>query len=110
MVAWESRGQTLAWEGLKMIPPPLAVRPELTADDVAWLNDQMALTERPPVRYARELPVPALPSGAALRPPTGRGTHVMSTQMAPDYEPPSMSLLPQPASDASWIAMTEVRG
>jgi hypothetical protein len=41
-----------------MIPPPLAIRPELTEDDVRWLNDQMALVDRPPVQYARELPRP----------------------------------------------------
>jgi hypothetical protein len=58
MAAPESRGQTLVWEALKMIPPPVAVMPELTAEDVAWLNDQMALTDRPPVSYARELPRP----------------------------------------------------
>lgn len=51
-------GQKLNHAGVAMIPPPVAVVPELTADDVAWLNDQMALTERPPVRYARELPRP----------------------------------------------------
>lgn len=39
-------------------PPRLDVRPELAADDVAWLNDQMALIDRPEVRYARELPRP----------------------------------------------------
>lgn len=39
-------------------PPRLAVLPELTADDVAWLNKHLALTEQPPVRYARELPCP----------------------------------------------------
>lgn len=62
--------QKLLRSGVAMIPPPLAVMPELAADDVAWLNEQMALTGRPPVRYARELPVP-LPS-AGLRLPTER--------------------------------------
>jgi len=42
------------------LPARLAVRPELTAADVTWLNDQLALTERPPVRYARELPRPPI--------------------------------------------------
>jgi hypothetical protein len=56
-------GQRTNLAGVAMIPPPLAVCPELTADDVAWLNEQMALTDRPPVRYARELPIPPLPSG-----------------------------------------------
>lgn len=32
------------------LPPPLAVHPELTSEDVAWLNDQLALAGRP-VRY-----------------------------------------------------------
>jgi hypothetical protein len=55
-------GQKLNAAGVAMIPPPLAVRPELTADDVAWLNEQMAHTERPPVRYAREMPLPPMGS------------------------------------------------
>lgn len=61
--AIDNWGQKLNAAGVAMIPPPLAVRPELTADDVAWLNEQMALTDRPPVRYARDLPVPVPPSG-----------------------------------------------
>lgn len=59
--AIDNWGQKLNAAGVAMIPPPLAVRPELTADDVAWLNEQMALTERPPVRYARKLPDPPRP-------------------------------------------------
>lgn len=39
-----------------MIPPPLAIRPELTDGDVAWLNGQLALVDTPQVRYARMLP------------------------------------------------------
>jgi hypothetical protein len=39
-------------------PPRMDVRPELTTEDVAWLNKQMALTESPPVRYARRMPRP----------------------------------------------------
>jgi hypothetical protein len=67
--------------GVAAIPPPLAVRPELTDEDVAWLNEQLALTSRPPVQYARVLPAaPLPPSGARL------------------------------ATDTSWIAMTAVRG
>jgi hypothetical protein len=31
------------------------VRSDLTDDDVVWLNDQLALIDQPPVRYAREL-------------------------------------------------------
>lgn len=54
------RGLDLA--GVEAIPPPLAVRPELTDGDVTWLNEQLALTERPSVRYARELPAPPPPS------------------------------------------------
>lgn len=80
MAARESYATTLRWEALKLIPPPLAVCPELTDDDVAWLNGQLALTERPPMTYAREVPVPALPSGKRPSPVTG------------------------------WITMTEVRG
>lgn len=53
------RGLSLA--GVAAIPPPLAVRPEMTDGDVTWLNEQMALTERPPVRYARQLPAPPPP-------------------------------------------------
>lgn len=64
-------GQRVNLAGVAMIPPPMAVRPELTADDVAWLNEQMALTERPPVQYARAVPIPALPSGRCPAPPTG---------------------------------------
>jgi hypothetical protein len=44
-------------------PPRLAVRPELTEADVAWLNQQMALTDQPPVTYARAIPAPPPPSG-----------------------------------------------
>lgn len=69
--AIEGWGQKLNAAGAAMIPPPTAVRPELTTDDVAWLNEQMALTDRPPVRYAREIPIPAPPSGARPAPPTG---------------------------------------
>jgi hypothetical protein len=70
MSAHESYAMTTEWEALKLIPPPLAVRPELTADDVAWLNGQLALTDRPPVRYSRELPLP--PPSAELRLPSER--------------------------------------
>lgn len=73
-------GQKLNAAGAAMIPPPTALRPELTDGDVAWLNGQMALTGRPPVQFAREIPIPALPSGVRPAPPTG------------------------------WITMTEVRG
>lgn len=61
-------GQRLDPAGAAMIPSPLDVRPELTDEDVAWLNEHMALTERPPVRYARRLSVPPLPAGIILRP------------------------------------------
>lgn len=43
-------------------PVRLAVRPELTVDDIAWLNEQMAMVGDPPVRYVREVPLPP-PSG-----------------------------------------------
>jgi len=56
--AIDNWGQKLNAAGVAMIPPPTAVRPELTPDDVAWLNEQMALTGRPPVRYACVLPRP----------------------------------------------------
>lgn len=46
----------------RLLPPRLAVRPELTDDDVAWLNGQMAMVDNPPVRYVREIPLPP-PSG-----------------------------------------------
>lgn len=58
--------QMLNLAGVAMIPPPLAVMPELAVDDVAWLNEQMALTDRPPVRYARELPIPSPSAGLRL--------------------------------------------
>lgn len=44
--------------GLDCIPPPLAIRPELKQEDVDWLNDQMAITGKPPVKYSRRLPRP----------------------------------------------------
>lgn len=50
------------------LPPRLAVHPELTDDDVAWLNEQLTLVDRPAVRYARALPLPPLSSGLAPRP------------------------------------------
>lgn len=65
--AIDNWGQKLNAAGVAMIPPPTAVHPELTDDDVAWLNDQLALTERPPMRYARTLPPPPLPPGGARR-------------------------------------------
>ena len=54
-------GQREVPGGREMIPPPLAVRPEFTDDDVRWLNAQMQLTGKPPVRYAREMPPPPPP-------------------------------------------------
>ena len=53
-------GQRLNLAGVAMIPPPLAVRPELTAADVEWLNRHMDLTGRPSLRYAREEPRPPI--------------------------------------------------
>ena len=73
--------QGLNAAGVAAIPPPLAVRPELNDDDIAWLNEQLALTSRPPVRYARALPLPPPP------PPGARA-----------------------AADTSWITTAVVRG
>jgi hypothetical protein len=42
--------------------PPVTVRPELTDDDVAWLNEHLDLAGDPSVRYARE-PEPPPPWG-----------------------------------------------
>lgn len=84
-------------------PPRLHVDRNLTAGDVAWLNGQLELVDKPAVRFAREIALPPAPSG--IRPPAdtswirmsdGRGVHVMGTEMAHGYEPPSMSLLPPP--------------
>ena len=70
------------WNGWPVAqrPPRLAVHPELTADDVAWLNRQLELVDTPTVRFAREIAVPPPPSG--MRPPP---------------------------SDKSWIKMITVR-
>lgn len=55
----------MVWTGpTRPLLPRLALRPELTEEDVAWLNRQMGMTDDPPVRYAREIPLPPLPSGA----------------------------------------------
>lgn len=70
-------------------PPRLHVDRNLTVGDVDWLNRQMELVDKPAVKFARDLPLPPLPSGRIPR----RGTQVLATQMASDYEPPSMSLL-----------------
>jgi hypothetical protein len=59
--------QKLAPGASRLLPPRLAVRPELTDDDVAWLNRQLELVDRPEVRFARTLPLPPPPSGR--RPP-----------------------------------------
>lgn len=67
--------------GRARIPASLAVLPELTEDDVTWLNQQMALVDNPPIRYAREVPLPPLPSGK--RPPP---------------------------TDTSWLRTTRIRG
>ena len=50
-------------------PPivPIRLVPELTDDDVAWLNAQLELCDEPTVHYARELWPPPLPSGRACR-------------------------------------------
>lgn len=56
-----------------MVPPPLDVRPELTAADVAWLNAHMALGGRPAVRYARALPAPPPSPAGYRRPPADTG-------------------------------------
>ncbi len=59
-------GQKANAAGIAMIPPPTALRPELTDDDVVWLNGQMELTGRPSVQYARSLPTPPPSSGIRL--------------------------------------------
>ncbi|KXK63358.1 hypothetical protein AWW66_03325 [Micromonospora rosaria] len=53
--------------GGTVIPPRLAVDPRLTDEDVRWLNDHLALTADPPVRYARAVPVPPPPGGRNTR-------------------------------------------
>ncbi len=62
------------------LPPPLAVRPDLTDGDVAWLNAQLALCDEPAVHYTRDLPTPPPPGGQ------------------------------RPPAPTSWIQMTTVRG
>lgn len=69
-------------------PPRTALDPRLTDDDVAWLNGQLELVDRPTVRFAREIPLPPPPSGRMPR----RGAQVMATEMASGYDPPSTSL------------------
>jgi len=49
-------------------PPRVALNPNLTDDDVAWLNGQLELVETPTVRFAREIKPPPLPSGKVPRP------------------------------------------
>lgn len=47
-----------------VVPPTLAVRPELTEADVGWLNAQLDLCGRASVRYARQVPTqPPPPTG-----------------------------------------------
>jgi hypothetical protein len=52
MLAW-GPGFDSSWR-----PPRLHVDRHLTADDVAWLNSQLELVDRPAVTFARELPCP----------------------------------------------------
>lgn len=60
MTARWTREREFEWQATveRFRPTPVAVRPELTDDDVAWLNEQMARVGNPPVRYAREIPLP----------------------------------------------------
>jgi hypothetical protein len=44
-------------------PPRVHLDAHLTDDDVTWLNGQMEAVDAPSVRFARELPIPPLPSG-----------------------------------------------
>lgn len=57
-------------------PPLTYLDPNLTGDDVAWLNRQMELIDKPTVRFAREIALPPPPSGrrpsAELRLPSER--------------------------------------
>lgn len=87
--------QRLNLAGVAMIPPPLDVRPELTDDDVDWLNTQLQLGGRPPVVYARQLPKPPLP-------PSGRTPAWADTIAVPSGH--------RPPPDTGWITMTTVRG
>jgi hypothetical protein len=47
-------------------PPRVHLDAHLTDDDVAWLNDQLAIVDAPTVRFAREIKPPPPPSGRPL--------------------------------------------
>lgn len=51
---------------LSDLPPRLAVRPELTDEDVRWLNSHLELVDRPAVKYSRQGPPTPPPSGGVL--------------------------------------------
>jgi hypothetical protein len=57
-------------------PPRVHLDAHLTDADVAWLNGQLALVNKPTVRFAREIKPPPPPSGRRPpdepRPPTWR--------------------------------------
>lgn len=93
--------QSLNLAGVAMIPPPLAVRPELTDDDVDWLNTQLQLVGRPPVVYARRLPQPPPPSSGR----TPAWAHGIAVPGGPAPASP-----PKPPPPTGWITMTTVRG
>lgn len=52
------------------LPPRIAVMPELSPADVAWLNRHLELCGQPEVRYARTHPPSPPPSGRKAPPDT----------------------------------------